>query len=92
MFKEDSANSFDIWLDKVRDALRSINMPLEPWQERWAFDFRAEFEAGREPARTAERANHFWWYEQNKALQQDCRRNARCWLPRGHDGECQPVS
>ena len=80
------------WLGEVRSALDSINMPLEEWQRTWEFDFAAEYAAGTRPAAAAEKANRFWWREQNKALKQDCRRTKDCWLPQGHQGECQPVS
>ena len=38
------------------------------------------------------KANRFWWHEQNKSLKQDCRSTPNCWLPRGHQGPCQPVN
>lgn len=87
----DMEQNFEKWLGQVRSTLLSFNMPLERWQERWEFDFAAEFNAGIEPARAAEKANRFWWYEQNRALGQECRLNSKCWLPNGHSQECQPV-
>jgi hypothetical protein len=33
------ADAYQLWLDQVRDALRSINMALEDWQGIWRFDF-----------------------------------------------------
>ena len=83
--------SYEVWLKDVQDALSSINMPLEEWQSRWEFDFQKEFNAGATPNDVAMKANRFWWHEQNKAIQQDCRLSQDCWLPRGHQGECQPV-
>lgn len=38
------------------------------------------------------KANRFWWHEQNKSLKGDCRLTPDCWLPRGHQGLCQPVN
>ena len=82
---------YEAWFKEVQEALSSINMPLEDWQKSWAFDFRAEFNAGAAPNDAAMKANRFWWHEQNKANQQDCRLSQDCWLPRGHQGGCQPV-
>ncbi|MGD1082799.1 MAG: hypothetical protein ABR881_31170 [Candidatus Sulfotelmatobacter sp.] len=86
------ADAYEIWLDQVRDALRSINMPMEVWQGTWRFDFSGEYEAGTKPDDAAMNAKHFWWHQQRKLLNQDCRLMPDCWLPRGHRGECQPVS
>jgi hypothetical protein len=85
-------DAYDNWLSKVREALQSINMPLEKWQAAWQFDFSAEYRAGTDAGRAAEKANRFWWHEQNKALRQDCQQTPNCWLPTGHSGECVPVS
>lgn len=85
------AEAYEVWLDQVRDALRSINMPVEDWQKIWAFDFAAEYERGTNPDAAAMKANRFWWREQNKSLQKDCQKTPTCWLPRDHQGECQPV-
>lgn len=83
--------AYESWLDEVRAALQTINMPLDDWQKIWAFDFRKEHAAGTSPGEAADKANRFWWREQNKALNQDCRRMPNCWLPRGHHGDCQPA-
>jgi hypothetical protein len=38
------------------------------------------------------RANRFWWYQQNKSLNQECPPlTPSCWLPLGHQGNCQLV-
>jgi hypothetical protein len=79
------------WLDEVRDALRSINMPMEDWQNIWAFDFPKEYKNGTTPNDAGAKANRFWWHEQNKSLKQECRLTPDCWLPRGHQGACQPL-
>jgi hypothetical protein len=63
---------------------------MNDWQEIWAFDFRAEFDAGTDARDSALKANRFWWYQQNKAINQDCRNSQNCWLPRNHEGPCQP--
>ena len=84
------ADAYEVWLDQVRDALRSINMPMEDWQKIWAFDFRVEHKAGTNPDAAAMKANRFWWSEQNKSIGRACDRLPGCWLPRGHQGECQP--
>jgi hypothetical protein len=83
-------DDYNLWLDEVRTALDSINMPLDIWQKQWPFPFEATYKSGVTPNDAAEKANRFWWCEQNKALMQDCRRAADCWLPRGHRGDCQP--
>jgi len=85
------ADAYEVWLDQVRDALRSINMRMEDWQGNWSFDFSAEYKAGTNPDAAAMKANRFWWREQNKSLKKDCRETPGCWLPRGHQGACQPV-
>jgi hypothetical protein len=86
------ADVYNIWLDEVRDALRSINMAMADWQKIWPFDFTAEYDRGTNPDAAAMKANRFWWSQQNKSLKKDCREMPGCWLPRGHTGECQPVS
>ena len=40
------ADTYQLWLDQVRDALRSINMQMDDWQPVWSFDFRSEYDAG----------------------------------------------
>jgi hypothetical protein len=81
---------YENWLREVKAALASINMLFDDWQEQWEFDFEGQHRAGAEPSEAAERANRFWWYKQNKALRRDCL-TPNCWLPREHQGECQPV-
>lgn len=88
---ENMPETYDVWLDQVRDALRSINMRIEDWQGAWPFDFRAEYKAGANPDAVAMKANRFWWLEQNKCMKQDCQKTPGCWLPQGHQGECQPT-
>jgi len=84
------ADAYNVWLDQVRDALRSINMPMEDWQKIWAFDFAAEYQRGTGPDAAATKANRFWWSEQNKSIGRACEKVPGCWLPRGHQSECQP--
>jgi hypothetical protein len=86
------ADSYEKWLSDVQAALQSINMPFDDWQNIWRFDFQREFNAGVKADNAAMKANRFWWHEQNKSLKQDCRVTPNCWLTRGHQGECQPVS
>ena len=81
---------FELWLKEVEEALASINMPLNDWQKLWAFDFRGELDAGTIAIDAAKKANYYWWKHQNKAIGQDCRKTPNCWLPRDHQGECQP--
>jgi hypothetical protein len=38
------------WLKDVREALSSINMPMNDRQKNWQFDFAAEYQAGKDPA------------------------------------------
>lgn len=84
------AGAYEVWLDRVKDALRSINMPMADWQKIWTFDFSAEYEAGTNPDAAAMKANRFWWSEQNKSIGRVCEKIPGCWLPREHQGECQP--
>jgi hypothetical protein len=84
------ADAYQLWLDQVRDALRSINMQMDDWQPIWSFDFPREHRAGTTPGDAAMKANRFWWREQNKSLKQDCQKVPGCWLPRAHKGDCQP--
>ena len=85
------ADAYEVWLDQVKDALRSINMQMEDWQGVWPFDFSGEHDAGTTPDDAAMKANRYWWHQQNKSLNQDCRKTPNCWLPRDHQGKCQPV-
>jgi hypothetical protein len=84
-------SAYQAWLDQVKQALASINMPMQDWQRQWVFDFQREFQLGTEANDAAMKANRFWWHEQNKALHQDCTLSADCWPPRGHQGRCQLV-
>jgi hypothetical protein len=84
-------NTYDTWLVETRAALSSINMPMGDWQERWTFDFEGQYRAGATPNEAAEKANRFWWRQQNKSLRRDCQLTADCWLPQGHQGDCQPA-
>jgi hypothetical protein len=84
------SDAYNLWLDEVRDALHSINMPMEDWQRSWEFDFPAEYERGTSPDAAAMKANRFWWSQQNKSIGQACEKIPGCWLPRGHQGDCQP--
>jgi hypothetical protein len=84
------ADSYDTWLGKVEEALSTINMPMRDWQKVWTFDFQREFDAGTAADDAAIKANRYWWQHQNKAIDQDCRKTASCWLPRNHQGECEP--
>lgn len=86
------ADTYENWLDRVREALGSINMPMDEWQSTWPFDFKAEYFKGVKPDDAAMLANRFWWHEQNKSLKQECRKESDCWLPFGHQGPCQPIS
>lgn len=86
------SSRFEDWIKKVEEALSSINMSMDDWQSRWRFDFRAEYESGTDADDAAMKANRFWWLEQNKSLKQDCRSAPNCWLPRGHQGHCQPAN
>ncbi|MGA7850582.1 MAG: hypothetical protein WCA13_15865 [Terriglobales bacterium] len=84
------ADTYQLWLDQVRDALLSINMQMDDWQPIWSFDFPREHKTGTTAADAAMKANRFWWREQNKSLKQDCQNVPGCWLPRAHHGDCQP--
>ncbi|HTA22654.1 MAG TPA: hypothetical protein VK763_03905 [Terriglobales bacterium] len=84
--------TYELWLKDVQAALNSINMPFDDWQHMWRFDFENEFNAGVKADDAAMKANRYWWQEQNKSLKRDCRESEECWLPRGHQGPCQPVS
>lgn len=85
------SETYDTWLDQVRGALRSINMRIEDWQVEWPFDFPGEYTTGTKPDDAALKANRYWWQQQNKSLGRDCRKTPSCWLPEGHQGECQPT-
>lgn len=76
------SETFENWLDEVRGALRSINMPLKEWQAIWPFDFAAEHKAGAKPDDPAMKANRFGWHHPNKSMGRDCDRLPG-WLPRG---------
>jgi hypothetical protein len=86
------ADAYKVWISEVQRALRSINMSMDDWQSLWPFDFHAEYGAGTKADEAAMKANRFWWRAQNISLKQDCCRTPNCWLPRGHQGSCQPVN
>ena len=85
------ANTYEAWIGEVQRALDSINMSMDDWHTRWPFDFHAEYNEGTKATDAALKANHFWWREQNRSLDQDCRLTSECWLPRGHQGSCELV-
>jgi hypothetical protein len=87
-----SQEKYETWMDQVRTVLQSINMPFDDWQKVWRFDFEIEYKAGTPPQQAADKANRFWWREQNRSLQQDCTLLPGCWLPRGHQGKCEPIT
>lgn len=58
----------DQWLEEVRQALLSINMPLAEWNERYPFDFDHCFRLGMSSTATAMAANHFWWRKSDDIL------------------------
>jgi len=84
--------SFEEWMKQVRLAFESLDMPMADWHVIGVFDYRSEFDAGVKPADAARKANRYWWQEWNKSLNQDCRQSNDCWLPRGHQGQCQSVA
>lgn len=84
------ATSYETWLQEVNAALAAINMPFDVWQNRWAFDLQKEFNAGTTANDAAMNANKYWWYRQNMAMNQECLETVNCWLPRNHQGECEP--
>lgn len=86
------ADSFEEWMNEVRAAFDSLNMPMTDWQVIGAFDYRSEYDAGVKPDDAAMKANRYWWREWNKSLKQDCLLAKDCWLPRGHQGQCQTVA
>ena len=84
--------TYEEWMNEVRTAFESLNLPMADWQALGAFDYRGEYDAGTNPTDAAKKANRYWWHEWNKSLNQDCRQAKDCWLPRGHQGGWQPVS
>jgi hypothetical protein len=87
----DSAKQMDRdqWLKEVT-AAETVNMPMADWQNLWPFDFQAQYAAGVTPDDAAMKANRYWWHEQNKSQNRNCRETKDCWLPRGHQGICEP--
>lgn len=83
--------TYEAWLQNVDEALKSINMPMQDWQSIWRFDFRGAFDGGASAGDAAMKANRFWWKQQNRAVEQECPKTPECWLPKNHQGECQPV-
>jgi hypothetical protein len=86
------SNGCKEWIAQVHEALKAINMSVNDWQSRWLFDFEAEYKAGTKADDAAMKANRLWWFEQNKALKQNCRTTLNCWLPHGHQGACQGIT
>ena len=86
------ADSYEKWMSEVRAAFDSLSMPMADWQAIGVFDYRSEYDAGVAPAEAALKANRHWWHEWNKSLNQECRQRRGCWLPRGHEGDCQPLA
>lgn len=83
--------NYETWLQDVRTALQSINMPMDDWQNAWRFDFEREYKAGTAATAAADKANRYWWHQQNKSIGQNCLKTLNCWLPRHHAGDCQPL-
>jgi hypothetical protein len=85
-----SVQAFESWLTEVKESLSSMKMSFDRWQKAWAFDFQQEFHAGTAAKNAAMKARRFWCHQQNKALDHECRKTPNCWLPRDHQGDCQP--
>jgi len=64
----------DSWLAEVKQALASINMPFDAWQDQWPYDFEADYRAGVSAVESARHANNYWWDEQDKAFPPELRR------------------
>ena len=65
-------------------------MSMDDWQPLCRFDFPGEHDKGTDPDAAAMKANRFWWYQQNRSMGRDCDKHPGCWLPRAHQGDCQP--
>ena len=50
---------YERWLDDVKAALNSVNMPMADWQGVWPFDFRTEYDSGTKPDNAAMKANRY---------------------------------
>jgi hypothetical protein len=83
--------SYEDWMKQVRAALDSLDMPMANWQAIGRFDYRSEYAAGVKPEDAALKANRLWWLEWHKSLKQDCQETPDCWLPRSHQGRCEPI-
>lgn len=84
--------TYDEWFRRVQEELWNIGMgDGSQWQQRWLFDFPQAYSEKLTATRAAMAANRFWWYSQNKALDDHCLRTPACWLPAGHSRECEPV-
>ena len=55
---------YEVWLEQVQKALKSINMSMDDWQPVWPFDFSGEHDKGTDPNAAAMKANRFWWYQE----------------------------
>jgi hypothetical protein len=83
--------TYEAWLEEVDTALKSVNMARDQWQSIWPFDFQKAFAAGVSAHDAAEKANRFWWRQQNVSVNQQCLKTPDCWLPQNHHGNCQSV-
>ncbi len=83
--------TYAAWMNQVREKLFANGMDFDEWQSAFPYNFRRSFESGTSPTDAATRTSRFWWREQEKLLRTQCNRAANCWLPRDHDGECQPI-
>ena len=86
------AGSYEQWMSEVRAALDSLILPVADWQVMGVFNYRGEYESGVKPSDAAMKANRHWWHEWNKSLNQDGQQTKDCWLPRGHQGQCELVA
>lgn len=86
-----ASSGYTTWMAEVKAALDSINMGVDDWQNTWPFDFEQEYRSGSTAIDAAHRANRFWWFNQNRSLNKNCRLTANCWLPNGHQGVCQTL-
>ena len=67
-----TTTTYEVWLEWVREALKSINMSMDDWQPLCRFDFPGEHDKGADPDAAAMKANRFWWYQQNRSTGRDC--------------------
>jgi hypothetical protein len=83
--------TYEIWLEQVKDALRSINIPMEDWQSIWPFDFWGEHDMGRRQTKQQWKRIAIFGISKTNPWIRTARKHPIVGCLGVHQGDCQPA-